>query len=115
MDDYSFLPRGADVPAEADFCLVLDSVLMEPLIKKGEMIYVSRSQTPGDMEVGLFRYRGQLLCRQFCQDYGGNLHLLCANPLHEKDNICLSGKEQDKLLCLGRVLLKKKPGMPVYV
>ena len=114
LEEYELIDRST-APEEADFCLIMDNELMAPLIKKGERIYVSRRQSPGDMELGIFAYKGQVYCRQVCMDYAGNLHLLCANPLHEKDNLCLTPKEQTGCHCLGKVLMKKKPPMPVYL
>ena len=64
MDDYTLLPRSKGTPAEAAFCLRLDHDLMEPWLKKGELLYVSRSETPEEFQPGLFWYRGRILCRQ---------------------------------------------------
>lgn len=114
MDDYTLLPRSKGTPAEAAFCLRLDHDLMEPWLKKGELIYVSRSETPEEFQPGLFWYRGQILCRQWCEDSEGNLHLLCANPGRERENLMLSPSEKAACLCLGRVLTKKRLPMPVY-
>lgn len=114
MDDYTLLPRSKGTPAEAAFCLRLDHDLMEPWLKKGELIYVSRSETPEEFQPGLFWYRGRILCRQWCEDSEGNLHLLCANPGRERENLMLSPSEKAACLCLGRVLTKKRLPMPVY-
>lgn len=112
---YTLIQRRADMPAGADFALVMDTELMEPLIKKGERVYVSRRESPEEFEVGLFYYMGQVYCRQFCEDMLGTLHLLCANPLSESENIAVPAAMRDKCLCLGKVLLKKKPPMPLYI
>ena len=114
MDDYTLLPRSKGTPAEAAFCLRLDHDLMEPWLKKGELLYVSRSETPEEFQPGLFWYRGRILCRQWCEDSEGNLHLLCANPGRERENLMLSPSEKAACLCLGRVLTKKRLPMPVY-
>ena len=114
MDDYTLLPRSKGTPAEAAFCLRLDHDLMEPWLKKGELLYVSRSETPEEFQPGLFWYRGQILCRQWCEDSEGNLHLLCANPGRERENLMLSPSEKAACLCLGRVLTKKRLPMPLY-
>ena len=114
MDDYTLLPRSKGTPAEAAFCLRMDHDLMEPWLKKGELLYVSRSETPEEFQPGLFWYRGQILCRQWCEDSEGNLHLLCANPRRERDNLILSLSEKAACLCLGRVLTKQRLPMPLY-
>lgn len=88
---------------------------MEPLINRGERVNVSRTQAPEELEVGVFFYKGQVYCRQYCEDYAGNMHLLCANPKKESENLCLGKGEKEHCLCLGKVLLKEKPKMPVYI
>ncbi len=113
-DDYTLIPITEDIPAGADFCFVMDGDEMEPLIKKGARVYISRREAPTEMEAGLFLYRGQVLCRQFCEDYGGNLLLLCANPKAEGRNLCLDKTERQHCKLLGKVLLKKKAKRPVY-
>ena len=114
MDDYTLLPRSKGTPAEAAFCLRLDHDLMEPWLKKRELLYVSRSETPEEFQPGLFWYRGRILCRQWCEDSAGNLHLLCANPGRERENLMLSPSEKAACLCLGRVLTKQRLPMPLY-
>lgn len=114
LEDYRLIPRSDEMPEGTDFCLILDNELMAPLINKGEMIYISRSAAPEELEVGIFLYKGRIYCRQYCEDYAGNMHLLCANPACERENLCLSRAEKEKCLCLGKVLLEKKPTMPVY-
>ena len=111
---YSLIPAGADAPQGADFCFVMDSDLMEPLIARGARVYVSRRESPAEPDAALFYYRGKVYCRQFCEDYAGNFHLLCANPMRERENICLNKSERQRCHCLGRVLLDEKPTMPVY-
>lgn len=113
-EDYSFLPRSRKTPAGADLCLRLDNDCMEPFIRRGELLYISRRETPEEMQPGLFYYRGRVLCRQWCEDSAGSLHLLCANPGRESENLSLSREEKAACLCLGRVLLKKRLPMPVY-
>ena len=115
MYDYSMIPISADMPEGTDFCIIINNDLMEPVIKQGERICVCRHQAPEEFEVGVFYYEGRVYCRQYCEDYAGNMHLLCANSLREKKNLCLGSKEKEKCLCLGRVLLKEKPPRPVYV
>ena len=116
MDEfYSLIPLEADAPQGADLCFVMDSELMEPLIRRGEKVFVSRRESPAEPDVGLFYYRGRVYCRQFCEDYAGNFHLLCANPKRESENLCLDRVERQRCLCLGKVLLDNAPTMPVYV
>ena len=113
-EEYTLLPRTADMPAGADLCLRLDNDFMEPYLKRGQLLFVSRDAAPEELQPGLFFYAGRALCRQWCEDSAGNLHLLCANPRREKENLCLSRAEKSACLCLGRVLLKKRLPMPLY-
>jgi len=113
-EDYILIPRDKSVPGEADFAFVMDSDNMEPLIKNGARVYISRRLAPGQMEPGLFYLDGRVLCRLYCEDYGGNVHLLCANPEREGENISLP-KGAAGLKCLGKVLTKGKAAAPLYL
>lgn len=113
-EDYSFLARTKSIPAAADFCLLLEDDCMEPWLKKGERVYVDRGETPEELQPGVFWVRGRILCRQWCEDSAGTLHLLCANPKRERENLALGPKEKAACLCLGRVILKKPLPMPIY-
>ena len=114
MEDYILVPRTKDVPKGADFCLRLDNDCMEPWFKKDELLYIDRTETPEEMQPGLFYYKGRVLCRQWCEDSTGTLHLLCANPKRERENISLSRAEKTACLCLGRVIVKHKLPMPFF-
>ena len=113
-EEYSLMPCGGEVPEGTDFCLRLDNDCMEPFIKKGALVCIDRHETPEEMQPGLFYYRGRILCRQWCEDMTGTLHLLCANPGRESENLSLSREEKTACLCLGRVILEKKLPMPFY-
>ncbi len=113
-DDYTLIPRGKGAPEGAALCLRLDNDCMEPWIRRGELLYISRDETPEEFQPGLFYYEGRVLCRQWCEDSAGTLHLLCANPGRESENLSLDKSEKAACLCLGRVILKKHLPMPVY-
>lgn len=114
-DDFELIALSPDMPEGTDFCLIMDNDLMEPVISMGARVHVSRRIAPEELEVGIFLYKGTIYCRQYCQDYTGKLHLLCANPRCESENLCIGKDEKEKCLCLGKVLLKEKPPMPVYI
>lgn len=114
MDDYTLLPREKGMPDEADFCLRLDNDCMEPWLREGELVYIDRHDTPEELQPGLFYYRGRVLCRQWCEDSAGTLHLLCANPKRESENLALRGEEKAACLCLGRVILRQRLPMPIF-
>ena len=52
-DDYILIPINSTIPEGTDFCLTLDNDFMEPLIPRGERVYISRSQGPEEFEVGI--------------------------------------------------------------
>ena len=110
-EDYSLIERPKD---GADFCLVLDSDCMEPLFRRGETLHITRFEAPQEMAAGVFLWRGRIYVRQWCEDSAGNLHLLCANPARERENLMLTPMERDGCLCLGTVLPGKPLPAPVY-
>lgn len=112
-EHYELISITADMPQGADFCFVMSGDEMEPVIKQGARVYVSRREGPAQMEAGLFYIDGKVYCRQYCEDYAGDIHLLCANPKCENMNLRLG--KQDSCLCLGKVLLREKPPAPIYL
>ena len=111
-EDYDILERSANIPTGADFALVLSDDCMEPFFKKGESVYVDARAELKEFEAGLFLYDGRVLCRQWCMDNNGAVHLLCANPAREAENITVErGK---KLSVLGRIIADKKLPRPYY-
>ena len=94
-EDYSLIERKAD---GADFCLTLDSDCMEPIFRRGETLRISRFEAPQEMAAGVFLWRGRIYVRQWCEDSAGNLHLLCANPKRERENLMLGPAERGACL-----------------
>lgn len=113
-EDYTLLSADSGLPEGTDFCMVLDNDCMEPWFKMGQTLFISRRLAPEEMAAGLFLYRGRVLCRQWCEDLAGNLHLLCANPLRESENLTLDRREKSECFCLGTVLPGKALPAPVY-
>ena len=111
---YYLAKRGEATPEEADFCVTVCDDCMAPYIQEGDTVYVSCTQTVGELEPALFYLDGRVLCRQWCEDYRGTLHLLCANPAREGRNISLSPTERRRCLCLGKVLRIKRLPAPIY-
>lgn len=114
-EHYELIEKTAEMPEGTDFCLIMNTDEMEPVIAKGERMYISRRESPEMLEVGIFYHKGRIYCRQYCEDYSGALLLLCANPLRENENLILDKEQKKGCICLGRVLLKTKPPMPLYV
>ena len=115
MEPFFLIKRNEYTPAEADFCLTLTDDCMAPHIKPGDSVYVSCREPLDEMDAGIFLYNDTLVCRQWCCDYAGTLHLLCANPARQAQNIAVPAHEKEKCLCLGKVLLQKPLPAPVYL
>ena len=113
-EEYGLLPRR-ELEEGTDFCLTLESDCMEPFFRRGEIVCVTRRESPREMAAGVFWYRGRIYVRQWCEDSAGNLHLLCANPQRERENLMLPPGERGACLCLGTVLPGEPLPPPVYV
>ena len=113
-EDYILIDRRPPAPPEAELCLVADSDDMEPYIRPGDRVYVSCHGSLGEMEAGLFLVRGQVLCRQWCEDYSGTLHLLCANPRRQERNLSFPPERRGDCVYLGKLLLPGPLPRPVY-
>ena len=112
-EEYSFIPT-AELPDGADFAIVMEDDTMAPFFPEGETVYFTRRETPEELQPGLFLFRGTLYVRQWCEDCTGALHLLCANPQREAQNLHLNTREKTGCLCLGTALCKKMLPMPLY-
>ena len=114
FDYYELLDRDRDMPETADFCITLSDDSMEPFFPRGSDVYVSASRSPAEFEAGIFFYNGMVLCRQWCEDFSGSLHLLPANPAFRDSCISIPKHLRDRCLCLGSVLFDGKLPRPRY-
>lgn len=112
-EEYTLLPADS-VGHDADFCITLDNDCMEPAFRAGQLLRVSLHTAPREFAAGVFLYRGRVYVRQWCEDFAGNLYLLCANPAREAENLTLTPRERGACLCLGTVLPGKPLPRPVY-
>lgn len=101
-EDFRLIERTEGIPRLADFSLVLADGAMEPLLHRGQTVYVSCHTALAERDVGLFLLDGQVYCRRWCEDYTGALVLLDGA---EKDAIYLDREQRKRCLCLGKVLL----------
>lgn len=102
--EYELVSRD-NAPENAGFSMCVSDDCMAPYIGAGTRVYVCTGETPAEFGVGIFMYNGRVLCRQWCEDYTGALHLLCANPARQSENIAIPPQARGTLVCLGRVLL----------
>ena len=113
-EDYELIPRAADAPLAADFCLNVSGDSMEPFIHDGELIYVQRDAPLHEFDAGVFFVDGDVFCKQWCVDYAGTLHLLSANPLRQDANITIRRDAPRSCVCFGKVLLPHRLPQPSY-
>lgn len=112
--DYEDIPRTADMPKNASYCLTVSGDSMEPYIKDGQMVYVEEDVPLGDMEVGVFFYQGGIYVKQYAPSFDGYVFLLSANPAREAANITVPRESVQDLYYMGKVILKKKLPPPIY-
>lgn len=112
--DYEEIPRTADMPAGADFCITIRGDSMEPYISDGSLVYVKRGAPLQEFDVGVFFVDGDVFCKQWCTDYAGTLHLLSANPLREDANLHITRDSGRVCVCFGKVLLGRHLPQPSY-
>ena len=113
-EDFEYIPRPAETPARADFCISISGDSMEPYIHDGELVFVQRDAPLREFEPGVFFVDGDVFCKQWCVDYAGTLHLLSANPKREDANIVIPRDSGRSCICFGKVLLKGSLPRPVY-
>ena len=113
-EDYELMPRDLHTPAEADFCISIQGDSMAPYIPDGSLVYVKRDAPLQEFDAGVFFVDGDVLCKQWCVDYTGTLHLLSANPLREDANRSFPRDSGQTVICFGKVLLDRKLPRPVY-
>lgn len=111
---YALMERGRGVPKNASFALTLSDDCMEPIFKMGERIYVQAGAELSEFDAGVFLYEGKVCCRQWCEDYTGAVHLLCANPRRERENIIVEKSSLPGLSVLGKVITRKRLPRPFY-
>ena len=112
--DIQFIDRGESVPSEVNFSLTLSDDAMAPFFPRGSTVYVDATRPPDEFQAGIFYLRGQILCRQWCEDMTGTLYLLPANPGLGSRCISVSRKEREDCLCLGAVVCDMTLPEPIY-
>ena len=111
---FELIDRKNDLPEGADFCLTLSDDAMAPFFPGKSDVYVSASRAPAEFDAGIFLYEGKVLCRQWCEDFSGTLHLLPANPAFRDRAVAVPKQLRDRCLCLGSVISALKLPRPEY-
>lgn len=109
-DDYTDYSVPASV--KADFAVKIDGDSMEPYIPDGSVALCKRGEIIRDGDVGLFFVDGDMKCKQYCQDYVGNVYLFSANRKRRDADVEIKASSGITLLCFGKVLLDKPIPLP---
>lgn len=104
-EDFVFIPRSEEIPSQSDFSLFITDSAMEPLIRQGSRVCVSSREPLNELDIGIFYYRGKVLCRRWCEDYNGALILLGGDETTPDNSVYLNREERKKCLCLGKVII----------
>lgn len=106
-EDYS-VPSGS----AAEFAVRIDGDSMEPYIHDGSVALCKRGEIIHDGDVGLFFVDGDMKCKQYCQDYSGNVHLFSANRDRSDADVFIKASAGITIMCFGKVLLDKSIPLP---
>ena len=106
-EDYTVSKSSA-----ADFAVRIDGDSMEPYIHDGSIALCKRGAIIHDGDVGLFFVDGDMKCKQYCQDYAGNVYLFSANRSRSDADVEIKASSGITLMCFGKVLLDKSIPLP---
>ena len=109
-DDYT----DYEIPAAstADFAVRISGDSMEPYIADGSVALCKRGAVIRDGDVGLFFVDGDMKCKQYCQDYAGNVYLFSANRNRADADVEIRASSGVTLFCFGKVLTDKPIPLP---
>ena len=113
-EDIQFIDRGDPVPAGAQLSMTLADDAMAPFFPRGSTVYVDITRPPDEFQAGVFYYGGKVLCRQWCEDMAGTLHLLPAEPTMGSRCVSVPREERGSCLCLGAVICDRTLPEPIY-
>lgn len=110
-DDYTDheIPKSS----AADFAVRISGDSMEPYIKDGSVVLCKRGVVLNDGDVGLFFVDGDMKCKQYCQDFVGNVYLFSANRARRDADVEIRASSGVTICCFGKVLLDKAIPLPI--
>lgn len=108
-EDYA-LPEGS----EADFALRVEGDELAPYVAPGGVALIRRGAEIRDGDVGLFFVRGEMVLRQYCEDWAGNVYLFAVNRRRSGLDIRLPAAEKAPVCSFGRVLLDAEVPLPEF-
>lgn len=101
-----------DEESAADFAFRVSGDSMEPYIPDGSIQLAKRGAIIYDGDVGLFFVDGDMKCKQYCQDYHGNVHLFSINRARADADVYIPNSAGIMLMCFGKVLLSEHIPLP---
>ena len=102
--------RNSDLPEGASFGFYVPDNSMKPVLKKNQLIYCDSQQLrPGDF--GLFQYQGKTVLRQYYLDPFGFTYLF--GLARRQDDMVLRPSDINNLVCVGRLITKKRYPLPM--
>ena len=111
-EDYDLIPVTGEVPRGAEFAVGIQGDSMEPYISDGGVVYVNRDPLENG-DVGIFFLDGDMLCKQYCRDREGNVHLFSLNRSRADADRHIPAESGSTLCCYGRVILPQVPAPPL--
>lgn len=102
----------SEVPNGTDFAVRIAGDSMEPYIKDGSRVFVSRTNEIKDGDVGIFFVDGDMKCKQFCEDNYGNIYLFSLNRARADADMSILSTSGITVFCFGKVLLGRRPPLP---
>ncbi len=96
----------------ADFAVRVEGHELEPYVESGGIALLERGAQIKDGDVGLFFARGQLLFRQYCEDWAGNVHLLAVNRKLSELDLMLPRSRNEPVCCFGKLITEKEIPLP---
>jgi len=112
-EDYTVIEcKQSEVPKGTDFAVRIDGDSMEPYIKDGSRVYVSRKSELKDGDIGIFFVDGDMKCKQFCEDSYGNIYLFSLNRRRADADMSILASSGLTVFCFGKVLLPMRPPLP---
>lgn len=110
-EDYEDYEIAAD--SAADFAVRIAGDSMEPYIEDGATVLCKRGAVIHDGDIGLFFVDGDMKCKQYCQDYAGNVYLFSLNRKRADADVRISASSGITIMCFGKVLLEKSVPLPM--
>ena len=100
------------VPADsaADFAVRINGNSMEPYLHDGA-VALGQKRAPRDGEVAALLLDGEVLCKQVCQDFMGNLYLFALNRERKDADVTIAYDSERSVTCFGTILMERV-GLP---